>query len=103
MEYPEEVFRALSSDQKAMVRMATAVSTGVIPDNLGDYALGKMHNARYNQRFYLFHLIFVICSRWNTTATRVLRLYMSDIDDLKNKHKRNLTLLVHYIIGIYNY
>ena len=46
VEYPEEVFKSLSSDQKAMVRIATAVCTGVIPDNLEDYALGKMHNAR---------------------------------------------------------
>ena len=48
VEYPEEVFSKLSSDQKAMVRVATAVSTGVIPEKLEDYALGKMHNARYS-------------------------------------------------------
>ena len=46
VEYPEEVFKKLSADQKALVRMATAVSTGTIPDNMEDYALGKMHNAR---------------------------------------------------------
>ena len=48
VEYPDEVFQALSSDQKAMVRMATAVSTGKLSDNMEDYALGKMHNARYD-------------------------------------------------------
>ena len=51
VEYPDEVFQALSSDQKAMVRMATAVSTGKLSDNMEDYALGKMHNARYDWIF----------------------------------------------------
>ena len=46
VEYTDEVFNNLSSDQKAMVRIATAVSTGVILEKLEDYALGKMHNAR---------------------------------------------------------
>ena len=37
--------------------------------------------------------------RWNTTATRILRLYMSDISDMTTKDKKNLTTIVHYIIG----
>ena len=46
VEYPVEVFEKLSEDQKALVRMATAVCTGTISNHAEDYALGKMHNAR---------------------------------------------------------
>ena len=58
VEYPEEVFNNLSSDQQAMVRIATAVCTGVIPDNLEDYALGKMHNARSITNYFKIDDIF---------------------------------------------
>ena len=53
VEYPDEVFQALSSDQKAMVRIATAVCTGKLPDNMEDYALGNMHSARLDMTEFL--------------------------------------------------
>ena len=53
VECPDEIFNDLSSDQKALVSLARVVCTGVILENFEQYALGKMHNARY--LFLLFY------------------------------------------------
>ena len=65
----------------------TFISTAIFP--------GVMDNS--NMGAFLWDTLYYL--RWNTTATRILRLYMSDISDMTTKDKKNLTTIVHYIIG----
>ena len=82
VEFPDEVYKNLSGDQKTLVKMAQIHWTGVIPHNLNEYVIGMMHLAR-----------------WNNTASRILRLNMSAISDLDRAAKANLKLMVNFILG----
>ena len=82
MEFPDEVYKNLTGDQKCLVKLAKVHWTGVIPENLQEYGIGLMHLAR-----------------WNNTASRILRLNMSAITDLDRAAKANLKLMVNFILG----
>ena len=82
MEFPNEVYKNLTGDQKCLVKLAKVHWTGVIPENLQEYGIGLMHLAR-----------------WNNTASRILRLNMSAITDLDRAAKANLKLMVNFILG----
>lgn len=59
-ELPELTAQDLSSDQSYLYRIASAISTGYVPDDLANKSPGKMSHAR-----------------WFTRANRILRLYVS--------------------------
>ena len=82
VEFSEEVYDKLTGDQKNLVKMAKIHWTGVIPENLQQYSIGLMHQAR-----------------WNNTASRILRLNMSVITDLDRATKANLKLIINFILG----
>lgn len=82
VEFPDEVYKNLTGDQKCLVKMAQVHWTGVIPENLQEYVIGVMHMAR-----------------WNNTASRILRLNMSAVTDLDRATKANLKLMVNFILG----
>lgn len=69
----------MSSDQKYLYRMVSAVITGIFPEDLGNKSPGKMSRAR-----------------WLTRANRILRLYVST-----ETPSENLTILATYIVNVY--
>jgi hypothetical protein len=69
----------MSSDQKYLYRIVSAVITGIFPEDLGNKSLGKMSHAR-----------------WLTRANRILRLYVST-----ESPSENLTTLATYIVNVY--
>ena len=69
----------LSKDQKYLLLMYRAVSSGSVHQNLSSMSPGTMHHAR-----------------WLTTANRILRLYVST-----SEPSSNLLVLVEYIMKVY--
>ena len=75
----EEYFADLSSDQKYLLEMYQAVSSGLCQQTLASLKPGKMTH-----------------SRWLTTASRALKLYISI-----EKPSCNFKLVVQYIMVVY--
>lgn len=69
----------LSTDQKYLYTICTAISSGNVPDGLEDMAPGNISHAR-----------------WLTTASHILRLYIGT-----PKPSKNLCTTVKYILGKY--
>lgn len=69
----------LSTDQKYLLMIYSAVSSGICPQNLAKMNPGKIHHAR-----------------WLTTANRILRLYISTVAP-----SETLKILVQYIMKVY--
>lgn len=69
----------LSTDQKYLYKICTAVITGKCPDDLAHKSPGKLSHAR-----------------WLTKANRILRLYIST-----SKPSENLIQLSHYVVKVY--
>ncbi|KAK4299397.1 hypothetical protein Pmani_001405 [Petrolisthes manimaculis] len=69
----------LSTDQKYLLMIYLAVSSGICPQNLAKMKPGKIHHAR-----------------WLTTANRILRLYISTVAP-----SESLKILVQYIMKVY--
>lgn len=69
----------LSTDQKYLYMIYSAVSSGICYENLAKMNPGKMHHAR-----------------WLTTANRILRTYVSTASPTES-----LNLLVRYIMKVY--
>ena len=75
----DEYISELSSDQKYLLKMYRAVSSGFCEESLASQKPGKMAH-----------------SRWLTTASRALRLYVST-----ETPSNNLVLLVNFIMQVY--
>lgn len=69
----------LSTDQKYLLKIYTAVTSGHCPDDVARLNPGKIHHAR-----------------WLTTANRIIRLYVSE-----NEPSSELMTIVNYIIRVY--
>lgn len=76
---PEISKKDLSTDQKYLLDISQAVSSGVCTPNLANKSPGKMAH-----------------SRWLTTANRILRLYVSTAEP-----SSDLKLLVEFVIKVY--
>ena len=76
---PPEVLEDLNTDQKYAFKVCQCVMTGVIPRGFEEQKPGKMCHAR-----------------WLTTAARICRLYISEINPTDE-----LTRLTSYIINVY--
>ena len=75
----DEYISELSFDQKYLLKMYRAVSSGFCDESLASQKPGKMAH-----------------SRWLTTASRALRLYIST-----ETPSENLVLLVNFIMSVY--
>lgn len=69
----------MSTDQRYLLQMSHAISSGNCPPSLANREPGAMHHAR-----------------WLTTANRILRLYVS-----QKKPTENLKKLVKFIANVY--
>lgn len=78
-ELPELLIENMSSDQKYLYRIVSAVITGIFPEDLKNKSPGKMSHAR-----------------WLIRANRILRLYVSI-----EVPSENLTILATYIVKVY--
>lgn len=79
-EMPADIERwGLTKDQKYLYGMVQSINNGVCDQNLATIKPGKLNKAR-----------------WLTTASRILRLYMT-----KSKPSKKLKLLVTFIVKIY--
>ena len=78
-EVSEDVVEQLSTDQKYLYEMVTAVSKGHVPERLARTTPGKMAH-----------------SRWLTTASRVLRLYVT-----KTEPFEHLRTIANYVASVY--
>lgn len=76
---PDVAEADLSTDQKYLFKIVSAVATGVFPDDLANKSPGKMSHAR-----------------WLTRANRVMRLYVST-----ESPSSELTVLATYIVKAY--
>ena len=83
IELPDEVVKDLSADQKYGYEISVAIKSGKVPDRLANLEIGPVNH-----------------SRWNTTASRFCRLYVSK-HGLKGNVAKNLKLIVEYIVGVY--
>lgn len=79
IELPEMNIDLLSTDQKYLYQMCSAISTGTVSSNLANKEPGK-----------------VVHSRWLTFANRILRLYIGTA-----KPTKNLKELVTFIMKVY--
>lgn len=75
----ENIAHTLSTDQKTLIDLCTAVATGEVYRELQHRPIGKLSHAR-----------------WTTTASRVLRVYMSD-----ECPSEELKCIVKYILYVY--
>ncbi|KAF0728912.1 Uncharacterized protein FWK35_00032074 [Aphis craccivora] len=78
-ELPELLIENMSSDQKYLYRIVSAVITGIFPEDLKNKSPVKMSHAR-----------------WLTRANRILRLYVSI-----EVPSENLTILATYVVKVY--
>lgn len=78
-ELPEISTQTMSTDQKYLYKIVTAVITGIFLDDLKNKSPGKMSHAR-----------------WLTRANRILRLYVSI-----EAPSENLCILTTYIVKVY--
>lgn len=76
---PEVNISELSSDQKYLYKISSAVMSGECSQELADLQPGPMSH-----------------SRWLTTASRILRLYVSS-----NNPSENLLVLATYVVRVY--
>ncbi|KAL4118898.1 hypothetical protein QTP88_011779 [Uroleucon formosanum] len=76
---PELFIENMSSDQKYLYRIVSAVITGIFPEDLKNKSPGKMTHAR-----------------WLTRANRILRLCVSI-----EAPSENLTILTTYVVKVY--
>ena len=83
IELPDEVVKDLSADQKYGYEICVAIKSGIVPDRLANLEIGPVNH-----------------SRWNTTASRFCRLYVSK-HGFKGNVAKNLKLIVEYIVGVY--
>ena len=79
----DEVIQDLSTDQHYGYMITCAIRNGVVPAKLGFLEPGPVNH-----------------SRWNTTASRICRLYVSK-HGLKGNTLRSLKKLVEFIVGVY--
>lgn len=78
-ELPNVPIQDLSTDQKYLFRIVSAVTSGVFPEDLKNKSPGKMSHAR-----------------WLTRANRILRLYVS-----VEAPSQNLVTLATYVVRVY--
>ena len=85
-EIPPDVLSGMSEDQKYLAKIIDILVTGVIPDQFERYEIGTLNLAR-----------------WLTCASRICRLYISDLSGLglEQKDLDTLLILVRFIIGGY--
>ena len=86
-ELSDELIPELSSDQLYLYHIAHVVRTGKVIDEFEKYAIGPLNHAR-----------------WNTTWSRVFKLYISKRDKLKQwsqDEEEKLKLMVHYLMSCY--
>ena len=79
-EMAEEVLANMNSDQKALWKVYSVIESGVIPPNYTLYKLAALNHVR-----------------WNSTATRIGRLYICDLNFLDDESREKLDILVNYV------
>ena len=83
IELPDEIVKDLSTDQRYGYEICVAIRNGEVPDRLANLEIGPVNHAR-----------------WNTTANRFCRMYVSN-HGFRGNVAKNLKRIVEYIVGVY--
>lgn len=79
MSYVDKISDSLCTDQKTLFDLCAAVSTGYVSPELAKRKLGKLSH-----------------TRWTTAASRVLRIYLSEVNP-----SETLRTVVRHILFVY--